>query len=141
MEHLKGFEREEYENLISALNQLIHNASSPKDHNTTTLETKAKANANVNTEPETKSQVLFFFFEFLNQQLHMMLSNALIKQSRNALQLHKRLHIATLTLILASCAPMAPQGLGLSVIDDQQLHLPKIQATPHRKQLVGRLPK
>ena len=55
-EHLKGFEREEYENLISALNQLIHNASSPKDHNTTTLETKAKANANVNTEPETKSR-------------------------------------------------------------------------------------
>ena len=60
----------------------------------------------------------------------MMLSNALTKQSRNALQLHKRLHIATLSLILASCAPMAPQGPGLSVIDAQQLHLPKIEQVP-----------
>jgi hypothetical protein len=36
--HLKGFEHEAYEKLILALNQVIHNGSSPQEHKAAALQ-------------------------------------------------------------------------------------------------------
>ncbi len=47
--HLKGFEREEYEKLILALNHVIHNASTAKEHISQALNAQSSACANLSS--------------------------------------------------------------------------------------------